>query len=529
MRVILVVLFAMTLCAFSCAQSPTGSIGGIVFDPDAKAVPGAEIIVVNDLTRVQYETRSNEVGIYSVPNLPPGSYRVQASKAGFKTLIKPDIVLNVQASITVNFTLPVGATSIAVTVEGGASMVNTTDAAVSTVVDHTFVENMPLNGRSFQDLILLTPGIVTNSPQTPGSVGASGEFSVNGQRTDANYYSVDGVSANAGAFPGAPQFASTSGSLPVSTSLGTTQGLVSVDALQEFRVLSSSYSAEFGRNPGGQFSFVTRSGTSEWHGTASEYLRNDVFDANDWFNNFFGLPKGALRQNDFGGTFGGPARIPKLYSDKNKAFFFFSYEGLRLTQPQEASVSYVPTIALRSSAPSALEPVLKAFPVPNCPTMATNCTTDLGNGLGELVAAWSNPSDMNVYGIRFDQTIGSRTRLFFRFSAADSSSLERNGGNAGTPSSVAARSYATRTYTFGATTALTPRFNNEFRLNYTSNATTASETLDGFGGAWISADAGRRDSVRICDADAGPSSRAYFRNQRCPEPAARPVTNRSER
>ncbi|HET6929228.1 MAG TPA: TonB-dependent receptor [Candidatus Acidoferrum sp.] len=483
MRVIFVSVFAIVLGASVFAQSPTGSIGGIVFDPDAKTVPGAEIIVVNDLTRVQYETKTNEIGLYTVPNLPPGPYRVQASKVGFKTIIKPDIILNVQGSVTVNFILPVGAMSIAVTVEGGASMVNTTDAAVSTVVDHTFVENMPLNGRSFQDLILLTPGIVTNSPQTTGGIGANGEFSVNGQRTDANYYSVDGVSANVGVFPGAPQFASMSGSLPVSTSLGTTQGLVSVDALQEFRVLSSTYSAEYGRNPGGQFSFVTRSGTNDWHGTASEYLRNDVFDANNWFNNYYGIQRTALRQNDFGGTLGGPARIPALYSGKNKAFFFFSYEGLRLTQPQEAIVSYVPTVALRSSTPAALQPVLNAFPLPSCPAGAANCSTDLGNGLGEIAAGWSNPSRINVYGIRFDEALGDRTRLFFRFSAADSSSFARSGGNSGAPSSFSLNSYSTRTYTFGVTNAVTSRLQNEFRLNYTSNFTKATDGLDNFGGA----------------------------------------------
>jgi len=123
--------------------------------------------------------------------------------------------------------------------------------------------------------------------------------------------------------------------LPASTALGTTQGLVSVDALQEFRVQSSTYSAEFGRNPGGQFSFVTRSGTNQWHGTVFEYLRNNVFDSNDWFNNYFTKQKPALRQNDFGGTFGGPIR-------ENRTFFLFSYEGLRALQPQAATPQLVP-------------------------------------------------------------------------------------------------------------------------------------------------------------------------------------------
>src|SRR5215470_8661020 len=274
-----VTLFTVLAIGSAFAQSPNASIRGIVFDPDAKFITGAEIIVVNDETGVKYVTATNNEGLYAVEDIPPGLYRIQVSKFGFKTIIKPNIVLNVQDSLTLNFTLPIGASSIAVTVEGGAPLINTTDSAVSTVVDQSYVRNMPLNGRTFQSLILLTPAVVTSTPQAQGAVGGTGEFSVNGQRTESNNYSVDGVSANTGIFPGAYQFPSVSGSLPASTALGTTQGLVSVDALEEFRVQSSSYSAEYGRNPGGQFSFATRSGTNQWHGAAFDYLRNDVFDA----------------------------------------------------------------------------------------------------------------------------------------------------------------------------------------------------------------------------------------------------------
>src|SRR6202035_3130611 len=162
-------------------------------------------------------------------------------------------------------------------------------------------------------------------------------FSVNGQRTESNYYTVDGVSANVGATAaGHPVMLGAGPTVSVAgaTALGTTQALVSVDDLQEFRVQSSSYSAQYGRNPGGQFAFETKSGTNQWHGTAFDYLRNGFFDAQDWFNNYFGTPEPALRQNDFGGTFGGPVRIPDLYNGKDKTFFFVSYEGLRLTAPR---------------------------------------------------------------------------------------------------------------------------------------------------------------------------------------------------
>src|ERR1043165_10278102 len=155
---------------------------------------------------------------------PPGAYRLQVSKFGFKSIIKPDIVVHVQDALALNFTLPVGSTSEVVTVTGGAPLLNTESAALSTVVDRKYVENMPLNGRSFQDLILLTPGVVSNNPQVAAQSGDSGEFSVNGQRTEANYYTVDGVSANLGIRAGQVLSAGNSGSLPVATALGTTQG-----------------------------------------------------------------------------------------------------------------------------------------------------------------------------------------------------------------------------------------------------------------------------------------------------------------
>src|SRR5208282_2886580 len=232
----LFIVFALSTFSLF-AQSPDGNINGLVSDPSSAAVVGAEIVAVNDVTGVQYTTRTNAEGIYVIPNLPPGPYRLQVSKVGFKTLIKPDIVLNVQDALSINFSLPIGAAYEVLTVEGGAPLVNTESAAVSTVVDQTYVKNMPLNGRSFQDLILLTPGTVTQSPQI-GQLGSGtsvagqyGEFSVNGQRTESNYYTVDGVSANVGAYTGSANGGGPSGSVAASTTLGTTQALVSVDAL----------------------------------------------------------------------------------------------------------------------------------------------------------------------------------------------------------------------------------------------------------------------------------------------------------
>ena len=469
----LVLTVALLIALPLLAQTPNGTINGIVLDPSNRVISGADILVINDVTGVQYFSKTNEEGVYVAPNLPPGVYRLQVSKPGFKTLVKPDIVVNVQDLLSINFTLPVGAAFDTLTVQGGAPLVNTESASVSTVVDQKYVENMPLNGRSFQDLILLTPGIVTQSPQNSAALG---EFSVNGQREESNYYSVDGVSANVSAAPlfGSTQTSAASGSLGASTALGTTQALVSVDDLREFRVQSSTYSAEYGRNPGGQFAFETKSGTNQWHGTTYDYLRNGALDANDWFNDYFHLPESPIRQNDFGATFGGPVKVPGWYSGKNKTFFFASYEGLRLTAPQAATSSFVPDASLRSTTVSPLNEVLNLFPIPNGPD-------DPSNGIAQFIGTWSNFSAIDSGSIRLDHAVSDKLRVFFRFSETASDSSNR-GGSSTTPSMRNITDYMLRTYTGGATTMFTNRLNNEFRINYTSNDVQGRTIVDAFGG-----------------------------------------------
>jgi len=264
----LISLICLSFAHSSAAQSPTGTMSGIVTDPTEGAIAGAEVIVVNDATRMQFVTKSNAEGIYVVPNLPPGSYRVQVSKVGFKTIIKPDIALNVQDALSLNFTLPVGAISEIVTIEGGAPLVNTESASVGTVIDRKFIESLPLNGRSFNTLLQLTPGVVI----APSSNTEPGQFSIAGQRTDANSFTVDGVSANFGVGSGGFLGNTGSGSTQSFSALGGTSSLVSVDALQEFRVETSSFAPEFGRSPGGQVVLVTRSGTNDFHGDVFDYF-----------------------------------------------------------------------------------------------------------------------------------------------------------------------------------------------------------------------------------------------------------------
>jgi len=475
--VLLIVCLCTSYRAF--AQTETATLSGVIQDPNGGVVPGVEVTATRIETGTAVTTKTNGAGIYFFTGLTPGRYHVIVRKPGFKEIAIKDFELFVQDKLEQNFSLEIGSVSETVTVEAGAPLVNTTDGSVGTVVDRKYVENMPLNGRSFQDLILLTPGVVTTTPQIgPSAVGGAGEFSVNGQRTESNYYTVDGVSANVSINANGASVPGTSGSLPASTALGTTQGLVSLDALEQFRTQTSTYSAEYGRNPGAQFSFVTRSGSNQWHGSAFDYLRNDVFDAKDWFNNFFGKPKPAERQNDFGGTVGGPIEIPGVYKGKDKTFFFFSYEGLRLVQPQAARSVDVPDASLRATTPAPLQNVLNAFPVPNC-TTTPNCITP-GNGVAEFVGTWSNPSGLDSTSIRLDHSISERLRLFFRFSNT-SSNVDAH--NPSTPSVLDSSAFTTRTYTLGATSSFSSKLSNELRLNYTSNETTQSGTPVNFGGS----------------------------------------------
>jgi hypothetical protein len=481
----LVFLFAslaaahLSLAAASFAQGDSASISGTIIDRQGGLVPDAKVSIVNTDTNVSLETKTNGAGVYNAPFLKPGHYRIVVTKQGFKQIDLRDVTLNVQDSVNRNFTLDVGATSETIQVNGNTVNINTTDATVSTVIDRQFVENMPLNGRSFQSLILLAPGVVTATPQNGAQQGYSGEYSVNGQRADANNFMVDGVSANNSPNPYGYSSAGNAGALPATTALGTTQAIISVDALQEFKIQTSTYSAEYGRQPGAQISFETRSGTNDWHGSAFDYLRNDIFDANNWFNDHTTplTPKPAERQNDFGGTVGGPLGIPDLYSGKDRTFFFFSYEGLRLTQPQPAQVFYVPSTQLRQEAPPALQPVMNAFPLPNCSTANSSECIDPGNGLLPFLISTSLPSNLDAISARADERVAPWLNLFFRYSSTDSSSQQFADTFTGYLSTN------TQTFTLGADSTISSNITNQFRLNYSSATASAPTDLASYGGA----------------------------------------------
>jgi Carboxypeptidase regulatory-like domain len=458
----LLVLFLLSAVG-AFAQTENARISGRVTDLTGAVIVGAECKITNVETDVSVITATNEDGIYVLLDLHPATYRLTIQKEGFRTVVQPSLQLYVQDAVNENFTLAIGPASESVTVLSDTFGVRTDSAAVSTVVDDQFVQNMPLNGRSFQPLIALAPGIVFTSQNL-----GQGQFSANGQRSDANYFMVDGVSANYGVtYVGLGQ--TLGGAIPGFTAQGGTNGLVSVDAMQEFRIETSSYPPEFGHTPGAQISIVTKSGGNLFHGTAFDYLRNDIFNARNYFDTP-PLPKPAERQNDFGGTLGGPIR-------KDKTFFFFSYEGLRLRLPQTASGEFF-TASARAAVAPAYQPIVNAVPLPapNAPLIDPTCDNITTPCLANLSVAYSNPSSLNATTIRIDQNMSKKITLFARYVHAPSYGTFRSWEE------LYYESANTDTMTAGATILLAPTKVNDFRANWSRFASSVTTDLTDFYG-----------------------------------------------
>jgi outer membrane receptor protein involved in Fe transport len=475
---------------FTWAQSETATVSGQVVDPSGLNVTGAQVKLIDIDRDTNTGTTTTNSGLYTFPSVRPGRYRMAVTATGFKVIDVTDLIVNVQDHIEQNFRLQVGSVAESMTVTAGTQLVNTSDATVSTVVDRQFAENLPLNGRSFQTLIQLTPGVVV----VPSNSDDNGQFSINGQRASSNYWMVDGVSGNIGTgvnVLGTPgnSLAGTSGSF---SALGGTNSLVSVDAMQEFRIQTSTYAPEFGRTPGGQISIVTRSGTNQFHGTAFDYVRNDAFDASNWFNGYVNsppLPKAKERQNDFGGTLGGPIL-------NTRTFFFFSYEGLRLRLPQTTlstvpDASFTPggTTDSRQNAVLAVQPYLNAFPIPNptspeilCDPTAPYCPSSGITGSAAFNASYSNPASLDAYSLRIDHEFRDNISVFGRYNYSPSE-IDVRGGEGGALSSVSATRITTQTATLGVTWPLSPKVADELRFNYSHVDAEGSSYLDNFGGA----------------------------------------------
>ncbi len=321
---LLAVLFGLWSEIYVHAQSTNASLTGRITDSSKAVVADAKIIVINTSTRIRYESFTNQTGSYYVTNLPPGTYRIEAERLGFKAVIKSDVILHVQDTLEINFEMELGSASESVTVQGGAPLLDTESSTIGTVVEQRKANELPLNGRNVFNLIELVASVVPQGSSTGTPVGVNpfgwGNYQVNGSFGNQSAEYLDGQPLNIGYI-----------NLPV---LIPTQ-----DSIQEFRVQTSNLGPEWGKFSGGVTNLSTKSGTNSLHGEAYEYVRNKIFNANDFFLNAVGKSRPPWVQNQFGANAGGPLNISHN-GGRNKTFWFFSWEGFRLRtgQPFTATV-----------------------------------------------------------------------------------------------------------------------------------------------------------------------------------------------
>jgi hypothetical protein len=448
---LLAVLVLFLTAHLATAQSTSATVSGTVVDQSGAVVPDVKITVLNTGTSLKREVITDKNGDFTVALIPPGTYSLRASRRNFAQFEIPKIVLNTNDMRRFTINLKIGAQAESVTVDEAAVSVDTS-SGVATTIDRNFVQDLPLKGRSFQSLLLMTPGVVV-----AGNGTEAGQLSVNGLRSNQNYWTIDGLSVNTGvaASGGAAGNVNQTftGAVPGFNAFGTTNGLISVEALQEFKVESNSYSADFGRQPGAQVQMTTRSGSNQFHGVVYDYIRNDALEAKSWFDNWFGNPKPITRFNDFGATLGGPIW-------KNHTFFFFSYEGMRYRHPMAGGNVHVPTAAVRND--PRLDPnikaLLNAFPVGTGPE-ETN-TSGVAQGTQAFYNPRSSPLSSDSYSLRLDQNLNSKWTMNGRYTFAPS--YQQNW----TYASLQTAQTRQTSIAFGVTGILTPALTNQTNVGY---------------------------------------------------------------
>ena len=483
-------LLVLWIACRAFAQFSAATVTGVVQDSSKAGITDAKLKLINTQTGTENDSNTDQEGGFLLPGVIPGTYTLQIERDGFATTQVNGISLNAGTTKNLLIRMKIGAVTETVNVDASGLTLNRTNATVSTVVDRKLIATVPLNGRSLQDLVLLTPGIVTQSPQAATLSGSQtqADFSVNGQRAESNSFYVDGASANplSGLAPGGSRIAN-AGSIAGSTALGTTQSLVSADALQEFRVLTSTYSAEYGRTPGGQFTFLTRSGTNTLHGSLYDYFRGDPLDAADWFSSMRGratfIPP-HYTQNNFGATVGAPIVIPGAHHAPGTTFVFASYEGLDLFQPAPQTYQYTPNVCplpfyqYECTIPPILLPPIKAvlnsFPQPGEQIFdAAGYPTGMAP---TIIFGTPFPAHVNATSVRVDHNFTPKLSIFVRYgdtpSYAQSNELY----------SVTASQLNTHTWTVGGSAQFSATRSNEFRLGYlgsTLKASTIPEQISG--------------------------------------------------
>lgn len=327
-----IAFLALGLAVTGHAQT-LGGITGLVTDTSGAVIPGARVTVTNENTNATRTTATNEAGVYSVPSLSPGIYSARAEAEGFQSVVRAGVELQVQQIARLNFEMPVGQVTEVIEVTGGTPLLTTEDATIGSVIENRRIVELPLNGRNFLQLVALSPnvsyGFASNGTAEgrQGGQRSSQNISVSGQRSVYNYYSLDGISNT-------------------DVSFNMYIFLPSIDALQEFKVQSGIFPAEFGRATA-QINVSTKPGTNNFHGALFEFLRNSALDANNYSFTSVHPPQDPFRRNQFGFTVGGPVLIPKVLNGRNRLFFMANYEGLR-DRKGIRNVGSVPSVAMRS-------------------------------------------------------------------------------------------------------------------------------------------------------------------------------------
>ena len=380
--------------AYLSAQVVGATISGTVADVSGAVTPGVNISIRNVATGIVTTAVTNTVGFYTAPNLPAGNYELTASEAGFATLVRSGITLTVGQELVLNLTLQVGRVTQKVQVTGAAPTVDLANSTLGGVNNSTTVVELPLNGRSWTDLAALQPGVHFVQDQPPLSAsnrvnrGLGLELTISGGRPQQNNYLIDGVNIDSFTNGG-----------PGSVLAGN----LGVDAVQEFSVLTTNYSTEYGRTSGGVISAITKSGTNQFHGDAYEFLRNDALDAANFIDNANAVTKPAFRQNQFGASAGGPIQ-------KDKTFIFGDYEGIRQvlgtttvdTVPSPAALAGNLSAGTVTPDPAALRFLHAFFPLPNGPIQGDTGVYSF--------AAFQRTSE-NFFIVRADHTFSEKDRI----------------------------------------------------------------------------------------------------------------------
>ena len=386
-------LVAILLPGIAGAQIDAGGIAGTVKDSSGAVVANANITLKNDLTDITAVTTSNASGDYSFNGLNLGTYTITATASGFEARVVHGVEVHVQQTATIDLQLATGSVQQEVTVSAAAPLLQAEDGSVGQTISGQALNDMPLENRNWGSLGQLAAGVATAPIGQNGGTPENAFYSVDGVQLYQNDFRLDGINNNIEFFGG--------------SSVGTDATVTPPpDAVQEFKLQNGDNSAEFGHSTGGVINAVIRSGTNQLHGNLWEYMRNDDFDANDFFSDQAGKPKAEYRQNVFGGTVGGPVLLPKLYNGKDKTFFFFDYQGTRVVTPSQA-FSTVPTPNMVNSGFTNLQDLITdnsgtttdglGRVIPHGTILDPATTRMVGAGQVDPITGLQNPSSSAVY------------------------------------------------------------------------------------------------------------------------------------